>query len=83
MCFNVYYLYKLQRLEGKVRTGKVDCEAERQFCRELRVDGYPTVMLYLSPKKRIPIDSQDPKVIVETVKKLIEKRDARGEHDEL
>lgn len=73
-----------QRLEGKVRTGKVDCEAERDFCRELRVTAYPTVLFYLSPEERHEISSQVPAEIMEQIRRLMErKKQGRFEHDEL
>lgn len=73
-----------QKLEGKVRSGKVDCEAERNFCRELRVVAYPTVILFLSPQERHEITSQVPVEILEKIRGLIEgRKQVRYDHDEL
>lgn len=73
-----------QRLEGKVRSGKVDCEAERNFCREMRVTAYPTVILFLSPEERHEISSQVPAEILEKVKGFIDRNTQKTlEHDEL
>ncbi|XP_050723145.1 dnaJ homolog subfamily C member 10-like [Eriocheir sinensis] len=33
-------------LEGKVKTGKVNCDLHKHVCRSARVDAYPTVFLY-------------------------------------
>lgn len=63
-----------QKLQGKVRTGKVDCESERSFCRELRITSYPTIVLYLSPNERHNINSQVPKEIIVRVKEIIAER---------
>lgn len=62
----------LQKMESKIRSGKVDCEKERSLCRELRVGSYPTVILYMSPKKYFEIDSQTPNEIIAIVKKYLE-----------
>lgn len=72
-----------QKLDGKVRSGKVDCEAERDFCREMRVTAYPTVILFLSPDERHEISSQVPSEILERVKGLIgQKKMKHYVHDE-
>lgn len=60
----------------------MDCEKERSLCRELRVTGYPTVILYLSPKKYFEIDSQVPNEIIEIVNKYLELK-TTYRHDEL
>lgn len=66
-----------------MRSGKVDCEADRDFCRELRVTAYPTVMLFLSPEERYEISSQVPSEILERIKSLIgEKKEKHYVHDE-
>ncbi|KAJ8942244.1 hypothetical protein NQ318_003091 [Aromia moschata] len=72
-----------QKLEGQVRSAKIDCEAERVFCGERRVRGYPTVRLYLSPVDFYVIDSQDSFEIVRRVKELIKDYRHRQGHDEL
>ena len=63
-----------QKLQGKVRSAKVDCENERSFCRELRITSYPTVVLYLSPNERHIINTQVPKEIIARIKEIIAKR---------
>lgn len=65
-----------------MKTAKVDCDAERIFCGELGITGYPTVRLYLSPNKFFRIGSRDSDEIVETVRNIIF-NDKRTEHDEL
>ncbi|KAJ8922000.1 hypothetical protein NQ315_008638 [Exocentrus adspersus] len=72
-----------QRLEGRVRSAKVDCEAERMFCGSLGIRGYPTVMLYLSPTVSHRIESQEASQILRMVKKLIEDYKRAHNHDEL
>ncbi|KRT80031.1 Thioredoxin, partial [Oryctes borbonicus] len=71
-----------ERLQGKVRTGKVDCEMERDFCYKSGITSYPTVMLYLSPKEKYEIHSQVPKEIIRNVKQIIKEK-SNSEHDEL
>lgn len=62
----------------------MDCEAERDFCREMRVTAYPTVILFLSPEERHEISSQVPSEILERVKSLIGmKKKKQDVHDEL
>lgn len=56
-----------------MKTAKVDCEAERSFCRELRVTAYPTVILYLSPNERYEISSHAAAEIIQEVNSLREK----------
>lgn len=65
-----------------MRSGKVDCEVERAFCRELRVTSYPTVILYLSPNDKEEITSRVPFEIVSEVKAAILQWKNRF-HDEL
>lgn len=71
-----------QKLEHHVRSGKVDCEVERVFCRELRVTSYPTVILYLSPNDKEEITARVPSEIVSEVKVAISRWPNRF-HDEL
>ncbi|XP_071441753.1 dnaJ homolog subfamily C member 10-like [Hetaerina americana] len=35
-----------QKLAGRVKAGKVDCEAYRQLCQRVGIRGYPTLRLY-------------------------------------
>ncbi|XP_060524130.1 dnaJ homolog subfamily C member 10-like [Cylas formicarius] len=73
-----------QRLEGKVRAGKINCDAHRVFCGHQYVMGYPTVRLYISPNKFYNIEQQDGKKIIEKVKMLMEQNEKQnGIHDEL
>lgn len=66
-----------------MRSGKVDCEAERSFCRELRISSYPTVMLFLSPQERHLIHTQVPAEVISQVKRIIENKRETFGHDEL
>lgn len=72
-----------QKLEGKIRSGKVDCDAERDFCRQMRVAAYPTVILFLSPEERVEITTQVPAEILERVRSLTDKNKKKDQHDEL
>ncbi|KAG5887580.1 hypothetical protein JTB14_009988 [Gonioctena quinquepunctata] len=72
-----------QRLEGRVRSAKIDCEAERIFCAHQGVTGYPTVRLYLAPTEFYKIDSRDMSQIIQSVKTLIKQSQHQQEHDEL
>jgi DnaJ family protein C protein 10 len=69
------------RLEGEVKTAKIDCGEERFFCGKLSVNSYPTVFLYLDSDEKYEISSQDPTEIVSRVKQLV--NDKHYEHDEL
>lgn len=40
------FCWILQRLEGRVLAGKVNCNAFRHLCHQAGISGYPTVMLY-------------------------------------
>ncbi|XP_018569443.1 dnaJ homolog subfamily C member 10-like [Anoplophora glabripennis] len=72
-----------QRLEGRVRTAKIDCEAERVFCGRQGITGYPTLRLYLSPKEFFTIDNQDAAHILRRVKEIVEQYKHKQHHDEL
>ncbi|ERL92534.1 hypothetical protein D910_09847 [Dendroctonus ponderosae] len=72
-----------QRLDGKVRSAKIDCEAHRIFCGYQGVSGYPAVRLYMSPQKHFEIDSQNANEIIQKVKYLLEKHKRSYSHDEL
>lgn len=65
--FEPDFITVAQRLEGRIRTGKIDCETYRSICRELEVTSYPTILLFLSPKEWLRIDSQDPQEIIKQV----------------
>jgi hypothetical protein len=73
--------FSFQRLEGEVKTAKIDCGEERFFCGKLSVNSYPTVFLYLDSDEKYEISSQDPTEIVSRVKQLV--NDKHYEHDEL
>ncbi|CAG9826607.1 unnamed protein product [Diabrotica balteata] len=74
-----------ERLEGIVRTGKLDCEKERIFCgKTLGITAYPTVRLYISPSKYYPIESLGVSDILKQVTEILEKQKAHEhDHDEL
>lgn len=65
--FEPEFITVAQRLEGYVRTGKVDCESYRSICRELEVTSYPTVLLFFAPNDWLRIDSQDAQEIIKRV----------------
>lgn len=77
------FIFHFQRLEGRVRTVKIDCEAERMFCGRQGITGYPTVRLYLSPKEFFKIESQDAGYILRRVKEITEQYKHKSGHDEL
>ncbi|XP_066146223.1 dnaJ homolog subfamily C member 10-like [Euwallacea fornicatus] len=81
--FEPEYRTVAQRLDGKVRVAKIDCEAHRVFCGHQRVTGYPTLRLYLSPNEHVNIDNQNPDEIVKEVRKTIAKYKEKTSHDEL
>ncbi|XP_017779588.1 PREDICTED: dnaJ homolog subfamily C member 10-like [Nicrophorus vespilloides] len=70
------------KLEGIVNSGKVNCEIDRNFCIEMRVTSYPTVILYFNSQNWYHISSRNPEDIVARVKNLIEDNKNRILHDE-
>lgn len=73
-----------QRLEGKVRSAKLDCEKERVFCGQvLGITGYPTVRLYLSPSEFYPVQIGDVSYVLKQVKEVLDKKKHEYDHDEL
>lgn len=70
-----------QHLDGKVKSGKIDCESNRLFCGHQGVTAYPTVRLYLAPDKYFTLDQQDTKSIINQVTELLGSRE--NAHDEL
>lgn len=73
------------RLEGEVRSAKVDCEKNRHFCGHLHIHAYPTVRLYFSPKEFYTIESFEAPDVLKQVRKLMKERKNRAnvDHDEL
>jgi hypothetical protein len=54
----------LQKLEGRVLAGKVNCNAFQYLCHQAGISGYPTVVLYHGPDRHhqgdeIPSQSAD------------------------
>ncbi|CAH1105266.1 unnamed protein product [Psylliodes chrysocephalus] len=70
------------RLEGKVRSAKVDCEEDRVSCGRLGIREYPTLRLYLAPDSFFPIEVEDPAQMLKRVKQIIKEAE-HTEHDEL
>lgn len=67
-------------MEGKVQSGKVDCEQNNAFCREMRVRSYPTVILFTSPIDRHEITTQVATEVVDEVNYVLAQNRV---HDEL
>ncbi|XP_076250854.1 dnaJ homolog subfamily C member 10-like [Rhynchophorus ferrugineus] len=72
-----------RRLDGKVRSAKIDCEANRVFCGHQRVSAYPTVRLYLSPDNYVNLESKNPTDISNKVKEILQDSKQNEIHDEL
>lgn len=75
-----------QKLEGQIRTGKVNCEAHIELCRKAGVSAYPTVVLY-QPLSRPSymgeeIESQSSSFIISYVEQALLKRKNHLNHDE-
>ncbi|CAH1183258.1 unnamed protein product [Phaedon cochleariae] len=81
--FEPEYRTVAQRLEGRVRSAKIDCEAERIFCGKQGVTGYPTVRLYFAPKEFYKIESRQASQIIKEVNRIIKEREHANDHDEL
>ncbi|CAG9854722.1 unnamed protein product [Phyllotreta striolata] len=81
--FEPDFITVAQKLEGKVRSGKVDCEQNRIFCGRLGITAYPTVRLYVAPKKFYTIDVEEPSRIISGVKEILKQIKHSQEHDEL
>lgn len=71
-----------QRLDGRVRCAKIDCEANRIFCGHQIVNAYPTIRLYLSPDDFVNLDSRNPTDITNKVKEILQNKQ-NDIHDEL
>nr|XP_023014480.1 dnaJ homolog subfamily C member 10-like [Leptinotarsa decemlineata] len=80
--FEPEYRIVAQRLQGQVRSAKIDCEAERVFCGHLGITGYPAVRLYFSPTDFYKIDSRESAQIIKRVKTLVHENDQKYKHDE-
>ncbi|KAL1491528.1 hypothetical protein ABEB36_012112 [Hypothenemus hampei] len=72
-----------QKLDGIIRSAKIDCEAHRIFCGYQRVTGYPTVRLYLGPNEYVNIDSQNANELVRRINVILAEWKNRSKHDEL
>ncbi|XP_049766880.1 dnaJ homolog subfamily C member 10-like [Schistocerca cancellata] len=71
-----------QKLEGRVRCAKVDCEKYRNLCVQQQVNAYPTVIFY--PGRR-EISSQSAEQIIRRVEEFIadlQRDDKYNRHDE-
>ena len=75
---NKSILFFFQTLKGKVKAGKVDCQAYAQTCQKAGIRAYPTVRLY--PYERAKrntwgeqIDSRDAKEIATLIYEKLEK----------
>uniref|UniRef100_A0A0A9WTW6 DnaJ homolog subfamily C member 10 n=1 Tax=Lygus hesperus TaxID=30085 RepID=A0A0A9WTW6_LYGHE len=71
-----------QKLEGRVKCGKMDCERYSSFCHSLGISGYPTVRFFTRglPVEGFQINSQSSSVILDRVEQLLTSYSA---HDEL
>lgn len=71
-----------QKLEGRITTGKVNCDKYYQLCQELSIPGYPTVRYFGVGISRSgeEIYSQKPEVIYEEALRLLK---VSRKHDEL
>ncbi|KAL1129052.1 hypothetical protein AAG570_013584, partial [Ranatra chinensis] len=83
VAFEPEFVMLSQKLEGKVLSGKVNCDIYLHLCRSAGVSGYPTVMFY-HPRSRkmkgIEIHSQNPSKIIEFVDQMVpSKRNLRDE----
>ncbi|KAK7864477.1 hypothetical protein R5R35_003101 [Gryllus longicercus] len=75
-----------QKLEGKIRTGKVNCDSYIQLCQKAGVRAYPTVVLYKphNPPSYIgeEIESQSSAFIISYVEKVLSQKHSFHPHDE-
>lgn len=63
----------MQRLEGRVKCGKVNCEADYALCKRAGVSAYPTVQFYQPPTssfRGMEITTQN----VQTIINIVEER---------
>lgn len=76
-----------QKLEDKVKCGKVNCDNYPEMCRKAYVRAYPTVMFYypntLYPDQGEEINSQRSDQILRHVNKVLVSLGAEPPHDEL
>ncbi|KAF5284025.1 hypothetical protein FQA39_LY17158 [Lamprigera yunnana] len=69
--FEPEFMLISKNLEGKVKTGKVNCQAEHSLCQELKINSYPTVLLYLSPYDTKEITKQVSSEVVQEVNSIL------------
>lgn len=70
----------LQKLEGKVKCGKLNCQEFSWLCQQLNIRGYPTIRFYNAKSRSFSsgsedIDNQDFNYIVNYVSTRIKPRD--------
>ncbi|XP_066991442.2 dnaJ homolog subfamily C member 10 [Anabrus simplex] len=72
-----------QKLEGRAKSGKVDCDANRALCQRAGVSAYPTVMLYHNTRsyRGEEIESQSGDYIISYVERVM-KKSHHSSHDE-
>lgn len=80
------FCWILQRLEGRVLAGKVNCNAFRHLCHQAGVSGYPTVMLYYGSDRHYQgneIQSQSADYIIAHTEHVIsQQQQSHLSHDE-
>lgn len=69
--FEPEFITVAQRLEGLVRSGKVNCDEQRHICDNQHIHSYPSLWLYISHTLRYEIDSQNSQYIIDRVKSLL------------
>lgn len=72
----------MQKLEGRITTGKVNCDKYYQLCQQLSIPGYPTIRYFGIGISRSgeEIYSQNPEIIYEEALRLLK---LSRKHDEL
>ncbi|XP_014277164.1 dnaJ homolog subfamily C member 10 [Halyomorpha halys] len=72
--FEPDYISVSRKLEGKIKSGKLNCEMYPQLCQKAQISGYPTVKFFGGEHKRgVEIHSQNPTTILESVETLLKK----------
>ncbi|XP_014248269.1 dnaJ homolog subfamily C member 10-like [Cimex lectularius] len=84
VAFEPEFILVSQKLEGRVSTGKLDCERFYTFCQGIGINSYPTLKLFFKPfsEQGLIVESQNPSVIINTVNMYLG-HDGHNAHDEL
>ncbi|KAK9881019.1 hypothetical protein WA026_014362 [Henosepilachna vigintioctopunctata] len=80
--FETVFRKVAKEFEGYINCVQVNCQTEKPLCRNLQIDAYPTVMLYISNIKRYEISARNVEDIIRKVTLLVDHYSQKQGHDE-